>query len=324
LQCLHALLPRSAASQAPLAFREKERSESARTVDGEPEWHCRRHSLWGHAVPDEHPPDPSALPKPAHEPPHDRFFEEGEEPPARYDLPEEAAYHFDSAWTVTIRDWSKVALTQYLSFLKSAAWVSVPYGPGWLVAWYPVFGIVFMFYEAFASMWLSRRSLEHLTGTKISVKRMNAYGATLYLDLLAGLLMYIGFGTAIFCTVGIGRFLEQGEDLYAGLFGLFVLVDVFVTVSVKGRLTRFARFLIVDQGIGTVRAMQLSWRMWRGHFWPLFFIELLTFAAFVAGSAPFGVGLALVLPFTTLFWSAAYLSATGAPVRSLLHTSDSA
>jgi hypothetical protein len=94
------------------------------------------------AIPDDEPAH-NILPRPQTEAPHDRFFEEGEEPPARYDLPDPVDYievnpePIDSArwrrlgWAKT---WdqdgfvARATVNHYLFSVLSVCWcVFIPY-----------------------------------------------------------------------------------------------------------------------------------------------------------------------------------------------------
>src|SRR6516162_5475039 len=63
--------------------------------------------------PDEHQPKEmmgQGRPRrPPHEPPHQRFFEDGEEPPERYDLSDELAYILPDEYSWNPRRWFAIA-----------------------------------------------------------------------------------------------------------------------------------------------------------------------------------------------------------------------
>jgi len=257
------------------------------------------------------PPDPSALPKPPHEPPHDRFFEEGEEPPERFDLADPAAYFFDTDWKVVPRRWIRQACNHYIPFLKRSWWVNVILGPGWLLAAHPFACGLFILFEPIATMWLTRWSLEHFTQTKVTTHGMKTYGALLYLAISMAMCITIGSMPVTVLIIEIGETLESGEPVYALAFSGALVIVIIAVLAIRGRLTRFAAILIVDRQMKTGQAMRLSWRMWKGRFWSLLAWELLTVLAELVGVAAFWVGIVFVRPFTTLFWSAAYLSALG-------------
>ena len=74
------------------------------------------------------PPDPSALPKPPHEPPHDRFFEEGEEPPWRYDEADELDYKLPAPNPFDERRWLQTSLSRFYANRFELASRTVSYG----------------------------------------------------------------------------------------------------------------------------------------------------------------------------------------------------
>jgi hypothetical protein len=123
-------------------------------------------------------------------------------------------------------------------------------------------------------------------------------------------------------VLALGHFLEalSGSPVFpkggpmvlpAGLVStpLFVLLHV--------RLFTFALPLVLERNFTAADALEMSWRLTRGRFWPLLRLHLLLRLLNVAGVLCFGVGLLATLPFTALVWNAAYLQLAGVePPRS--------
>lgn len=143
---------------------------------------------------------------------------------------------------------------------------------------------------------------------------MQMYGSLLLLRFLTLFWEYaIGMGAfALWKYLRFGLNLDPADVAFAATV-LLTAVPILIASALKWRFTRFAAILIVDKRMGAFEAMRMSWRIWKGRFWPLYGLEMLILLAQVAAAFLYGVGLILFVPFTILFWTAAYLDIVGHP-----------
>lgn len=87
--------------------------------------------------------------------------------------------------------------------------------------------------------------------------------------------------------------------LVFGLFFIGLVVFIIPGIYVGCRLV-FTSYLVMDEGLDPVAAVEASWRMTKGHVWKIFFLLLLSIVIFFAGVVLLLVGL-----FPALMWAKA-------------------
>lgn len=90
------------------------------------------------------------------------------------------------------------------------------------------------------------------------------------------------------------------------------LMSIVLLLFVQVRLC-FSLCLVFEQQMNVVEAMQTSWRMTEGHFWPLLGFQLLQGLLFIGGYLCCGIGLLFTMPLVLLFQAAAYVHITDQP-----------
>lgn len=95
----------------------------------------------------------------------------------------------------------------------------------------------------------------------------------------------------------------------------FLLVSVIVAIGlilliVPGIIfackLAFTPYLVVDQRMEVIEAIESSWRMTNGHAWKVFLIGLLAIPIFVAGIICFGVGVIISIMWITMAFASLY------------------
>ena len=265
--------------------------------------------------PDRKPPDdPVALRRPVKEAAHQRFFEDGEEPPERYDRDDELAYILPRSYTVKSREWIRIARRHYGEcrgeFAKFSFFYMLLAFAGGNCA-----GIIYMF----ALDPPLRAGFSIYALGKLSGKRQR-YG-----EFFSG---FKHFGKLIVCALpdnalkfatimtlefGILFTVLSREYWFGGgmtLLAFLILASVALFLGV--RLTGFAVELVLDRGFDALQAFRGSWYLTRGHFWGLFWLLLrLWTLEFIVMLFTCGIGLIWLEPLIALIWTTAYLDIAG-------------
>jgi len=279
------------------------------------------------------PPDPSALPKPPHEPPHDRFFEDGEEPPERYDL-------FDPADSIPVNQdpidssrWRRVGWKS----AKKGIVVSVGMTAGaYFFAFASFsFGCVLLYALSAPTILatITLGALGHLTGNYdrvgigpppwrqlVPLAVANFPSLTSQMSMLAGVIVLaVRIGRTVSfingeIAYGPSNWHELPDDWFLDplyiLSGLsLILAHAFVAVRASG----FSTHLILDYGIGPFQAIRANWRITSGRTWQLMRLKmrLWFWKALMVGSI-YGCWLVIIYePYASSVWAAAYLDIAG-------------
>jgi hypothetical protein len=258
--------------------------------------------------------DELGLVRPPHAPPHDRFFEEGEKPPARYDLDDELEYVLPKDYEVKSADWFRIGAQHWRQcksdfFKYSLAYFFIALAGG--VVGGMLYAIVF---DPPLKAGFTIYALGQLTG------RRKEYG-----DFFSGF-RYIGrlivcqlplIGISIVCAV----LLEAGIIitvvtrqywLVGSLTAVGALILLAGSLYFELRLTGFAFELVCDRKFDAIQAMRGSWHLTRGHFWGLFWLMFrLKFLEFVVNLFTCGIGTIWLQPYISLVWTAAYVDIAG-------------
>jgi len=267
-------------------------------------------------IPEPEPEEPDDGKKhfiPRHEPPHSHFFEEGEEPPQRYDLDDELDYLLPRDYEIDSREWSRLA-QQHLNTCwgkmigYSAAYLGL-FILGCLCMGLPYLLVL----DPPVLAGLTIVSLNQLTG------RPEQYGR-----FFGG---FRRFGRHLACTLPIsgsfvltyvGTYLSflyiiSTDELWLWPLPVSILVTgIGVVLFINVRLFCFAQQLIVDRDFGAVEAVRACWILSGKHFWRLFWLKLkLLLLLLLFGGLTLGIGLIFVMPYTNLVWTAAYLDIAG-------------
>ncbi|HLW64297.1 MAG TPA: hypothetical protein VKS79_03190 [Gemmataceae bacterium] len=250
--------------------------------------------------------DDLATRRPRSHAPHDRFFEDGEEPPERYDQEDEFEESFDHTWKATPLVWARIARRQYWRFFIGSFWLFLVYGPLIAYGWFVCFVLAYILLEPWIFLILARRSLQQIKEGGLPAQDWKTYGSLLLLRFGTLSWEYIiwalGYSA---CHVLREAWLRYPWHEVAACMILAPIV--LPAAAVKWRLTRFAAILIVDKRASLAEAVRVSWRIWEGRFWPLYGLELMIAAMQFVGGYFLGIGLIFLTPFTMLFWTAAYL-----------------
>jgi hypothetical protein len=258
--------------------------------------------------------DELGLVRPPHAPPHERFFEEGEKPPARYDLEDELEYVLPKHYVVNSHEWFRIGGQHWRKckqdFLKfSLAYFFIALAGGF--AGGMIYAVVF---DPPLKAGFTIYALGQLTG------RRKEYG-----EFFSGF-RYIGrlivcqlptIGISLVCAVAfdaglLATMLSRQYWLVGSVSALCFLLLIALATYFDFRLTGFACELVCDRKFDGIQAIRGSWYLTRGHFWGLFWLLFrLKFLEFVVNLFTCGIGTIWLQPYISLVWTAAYLDIAG-------------
>lgn len=95
--------------------------------------------------------------------------------------------------------------------------------------------------------------------------------------------------------------------LVFGLFFIGLVVFIVPGIYVACRLA-FTSYLVMDEGLDPVAAVEASWRMTKGHVWKIFLLALLCVLIFIGGLVLLLVGLFPAVMWAKASFAALYLS----------------
>lgn len=98
--------------------------------------------------------------------------------------------------------------------------------------------------------------------------------------------------------------------LTIGLMGIGVIVFLIPGIYVACRLA-FVSYLVMDEGLDPIAAVEASWRITRGHAFKVFALGFLSIFIFIAGLALLLVGVFPAIMWIKASFAALYLSITG-------------
>jgi uncharacterized membrane protein len=98
--------------------------------------------------------------------------------------------------------------------------------------------------------------------------------------------------------------------LTIGLIGIGLIVFLIPGIYVACRLA-FVSYLVMDEGLDPIAAVEASWRITRGHALKIFALGFLSIFIFLAGLALLGVGVFPAIMWIKASFAALYLSITG-------------
>jgi len=264
------------------------------------------------------PPDPSALPKPPHEPPHDRFFEDGEEPQERYDLDDELEYVLPRHYELDTRKYFRIGRRCFQTCRREALGRGAAYFFAWFLGSICVGWVYYLFLDPQFRAMLVFYSLGQLTGLPKRYKGMKSdfrqYGPVLVCDLPTGICGVVAFYAA-YMVLWFAIIDKDLSLLWLAPAVLTPLMLLYLFLVI--RLTCFAPALIRDYDLGPLQAMRACWKLSRGHFWGLLWLKIRLWAMLYGLAIPtLGIAMIWAMPFTTMIWTAAYLDIVGAnPIR---------
>ncbi len=104
--------------------------------------------------------------------------------------------------------------------------------------------------------------------------------------------------------------------LVIGLIGIGVIVFIIPGIYVACRLA-FTSYLVMEDGLDPIQAVEASWRITRGHAWKIFALSIVSVLLFIVGLCLLIVGM-----FPAIMWSKAafatlYLSITASDTPAL-------
>lgn len=97
--------------------------------------------------------------------------------------------------------------------------------------------------------------------------------------------------------------------LTTGLIGIGLIVLIFPGIYVACRLA-FVSYLVMDEGLDPIAAVEASWRITRGHAWRIFILGLLSVFIFFLGLLLLIVGVFPALIWIKASFAALYLAVT--------------
>jgi len=95
-----------------------------------------------------------------------------------------------------------------------------------------------------------------------------------------------------------------------GLIGIGLVVFLIPGIYVACRLA-FVSYLVMDEGLDPIAAVEASWRITRGHAFKIFTLGVLSVFIFIAGLALLLVGVFPAMMWIKASFAALYLSITG-------------
>ena len=97
--------------------------------------------------------------------------------------------------------------------------------------------------------------------------------------------------------------------LTTGLIGIGLIVFVVPGIYVACRLA-FVSYLVMDEGLDPIAAVEASWRLTRGHAWQIFLLGLLSVFIFILGLMLLIVGVFPAMIWIKASFAALYLAVT--------------
>ena len=97
--------------------------------------------------------------------------------------------------------------------------------------------------------------------------------------------------------------------LVFGLVGIALVIFIIPGIYVATRLV-FASYLVMDEGLDPVQAVEASWRMTRGHAFEIFFLGLIAVLLGIVGFILLFVGIIPAIMWAKASFAAMYLSIT--------------
>ena len=257
--------------------------------------------------------DRSLLRRPEHAPPHDRFFEDGEEPPDRYDREDELDYIVPKDYEWQGSHWIQIAWRHY----RANVWRMFDAGATY-VCLMVMFGICS---GGFLSIFLEPVFRQYPVGYCMSLmsgnQRRRLIGVPAYrvVRLVASQLpaKFCWLMTPLIWFSCNDQLLsELGEVrtywLSVAATGLWILIACIVQI----RLCGFALELIYDYDLSLFQAFRGSWRLTGPHLTGFIILKMgLSLLVVVCGILTCGIGLLLAVPFSTAVWTAVYLDLAG-------------
>ena len=101
--------------------------------------------------------------------------------------------------------------------------------------------------------------------------------------------------------------------LTTGLIGIGLIVFIFPGIYVACRLA-FVSYLVMDEGLDPIAAVEASWRITRGHAWRIFVLGVVSIFLFFLGLLLLIVGVFPALIWIKASFAALYLAITGEDV----------
>ncbi|MFL5342588.1 MAG: hypothetical protein ACJ8F7_20845 [Gemmataceae bacterium] len=250
--------------------------------------------------------------KPDHVPPHDRFFEEGEEPPERYDLEDELEYIVPREYEFSL---AHCFLAAWKHIRRSRSRFLL-YG---IYYFFVLFTGLFMFtciyvllVDAPIRAGVLNVALGQLTGRP---KRYGSFGFALRNcgpHLVCMLPAQLSCILVVYGVVGSVMLAQEVHEPYSWVGAIVVPALIVLHLFVSIRFCCFGPAFVRDHNLGAIQAIRASWLASRGHFWKLAGLKCsLWLIQCIAAVLTLGPGLIWAVPFTTLVWTAAYLEIAG-------------
>ncbi|MCY2933849.1 MAG: hypothetical protein NT172_06740 [Planctomycetota bacterium] len=150
------------------------------------------------------------------------------------------------------------------------------------------------------------------SGRKASLNDLFKGGPILIKAFLGGILMSIAFGVTIGIFIALGLILFNNTGGAAEIFVL-IIVGVFAFTFIATRYSQYL-YLLVDREVGVMESFNLSSKLMKGRFWQ-YNIMLMVFGLInLSGLIPFGLGLIVTIPLTSIATAVYYLAITGQPI----------
>lgn len=150
------------------------------------------------------------------------------------------------------------------------------------------------------------------SGRKASLNDLFKGGPILIKAFLGGILLSIAFGVTIGIFIALGLILFNNTAGAAEIFVLIIL-GVFAFTFVATRYSQYL-YLLVDREVGVMESFNLSSKLMKGRFWQ-YNIMLMVFGLInLSGLIPFGLGLIVTIPLTSIATAVYYLAITGQPI----------
>ncbi len=275
-------------------------------------------------------PAHNILPRPEAEASHDRFFDDGEEPPARYDLPDPIDYIEVNPEPIESARWRRLGkVVAWENGSYASYYVTNYYLASLLTGWCACLIVPFQAFGApILHSMITGQALRRLTGDKKVFLTTRSFQEWFGIEICSCPVFVIRvialygiflIGAAVAEMVEIldrwivdRRFVLMSDWFtypLAILGGAFlILVHTLVVVRAFGFTTQ----LILDYKLDPIQSIRANWRITRGRTWQLVRLKFrLWFWKYLAGLLTFGLGLLLYEPYSCAVWTAAYLDIAG-------------
>ncbi len=254
--------------------------------------------------------DDSAAPDPEPK----RYFDEGEEPPDRYDLEGEMEHILPQEFSVEASVWFRSAWREFSSSPSYFIRPTFIYGMIWLIGYSCAGSFFLVLLDPPLSAGLTLIALDRLTCRtpyRDLFGGFRFFGPLVVVSLLASVIQAACFIPLLTWVIGANMLATNDHVTIAVAISLG-LICLSASAYFSIRTTFLSTEFIIMKKFGPIQAIKACWYLTRGrHFWKIFGACWYVWALDLLGLTCLGLGLLVTTPIGRLFWAIGYLSIVG-------------